>query len=83
MGNDSYLLGSGVGLAYCRCAIILPYLHAVRKKRGVETRYDERQELARGKAYRLGFTVPAALLRGRWAWPTCTSAAAGATFTRR
>jgi hypothetical protein len=44
---------------------IFAVISIVRKKRGVETKYDERQEFARGKAYRLGFTDAADILRGR------------------
>jgi hypothetical protein len=54
MGND-YFWGFLLGLV--TVVVIIFIISIVRKKRGKETRYDERQELARGKAYRLGFTV--------------------------
>jgi hypothetical protein len=51
--NYSYLLGLSVGLV----AVIVIYavIAMIQKKRGVEAKYDERQEYVRGKAYRHGF----------------------------
>jgi len=51
--NDSYLLGLAFGILIA--VAIFAVFAVVRKKRGVETKYDERQEFARGKAYRHGF----------------------------
>jgi hypothetical protein len=54
MGND-YFWGFLVGLV--TVFVIIAIISIVRKKRGKEARYDERQELARGKAYKHGFTA--------------------------
>jgi hypothetical protein len=51
--NNSYLFGMAFGILIA--VGIFAVIELANKKRGVEAKYDERQEFVRGKAYKLGF----------------------------